>query len=262
MASSNTELTAIAETMAATEKVFQTSELIEMILVRLDFFTLLFVQRVSHAFLDAVAGSPSLQKKLFFKPAASFQEIEALQAPEDDDGAIFLDYEGKCIFNLSLVTYVGNSIGSAKKDMEFMLTPPVRDCLRIGDSNGCNASFANMYISQPPVQSMVVGFTAKLRDVPTNQAQEILEDRIILRSKDTKLGCVGNEIEWRCRECYLEGDDEAEEEEDDDDKNMADFVVDNISELDSDVEDLLMEEETKDTADDDVAVADRQRVSN
>lgn len=56
------------------ETVFSTPELFESILFQLDMRTLLTsAQRVNHAWHDLIAESPSLQKKLFFKPDYSIR---------------------------------------------------------------------------------------------------------------------------------------------------------------------------------------------
>jgi hypothetical protein len=58
-----------AGTKVAAQKVFNVVELLEDILVRTDFLTLLRLQRVSRAFYDTITGSIKLQKKLYFQPA-------------------------------------------------------------------------------------------------------------------------------------------------------------------------------------------------
>jgi hypothetical protein len=71
--------------VAATNKVLRTTELLEAILLYVDFKTLLLSQRVDRAWQDTIKASTMLQKKLFFLPVASFEEAEQLGIPGDED---------------------------------------------------------------------------------------------------------------------------------------------------------------------------------
>ena len=61
----------------AAEQVFSVTELLENILVNLDFDTLLLLQRVNQKFRAVIGGSVPLQKKLFFVHC-TFDEAKSL----------------------------------------------------------------------------------------------------------------------------------------------------------------------------------------
>ncbi|KAK3690644.1 hypothetical protein LTR37_019046 [Vermiconidia calcicola] len=69
---------------AAASAVMNLPELLEHILLGLDFETLLLAQRVSTEWRDLISRSRSCQKKLFFAPVDNFEEAVALgMVPED-----------------------------------------------------------------------------------------------------------------------------------------------------------------------------------
>lgn len=56
------------------QAVFQTAELLEMILLNLTVVNIFGVQRVCRQFRDAVASSTAIQQKLFLKPSDAEQQ--------------------------------------------------------------------------------------------------------------------------------------------------------------------------------------------
>lgn len=78
----------------AAANVFGTTELLEAILVRLDFKTLLIsIQCVSRRFRDVVAGSLQLQKKLFFVSLNGFEEDKTLHMVDDESLVTYPSYD-------------------------------------------------------------------------------------------------------------------------------------------------------------------------
>ncbi|KAK3114225.1 hypothetical protein LTR53_007654 [Teratosphaeriaceae sp. CCFEE 6253] len=67
----------------AADAVLVSPELLELILLKLDSKTLLLSQRTSHTFQAVIAGSPRLQKKVFFRAAATIDEALILGEGED-----------------------------------------------------------------------------------------------------------------------------------------------------------------------------------
>ncbi|KAK3070613.1 hypothetical protein LTR53_010168, partial [Teratosphaeriaceae sp. CCFEE 6253] len=67
----------------AADAVLVSPELLELILLKVDNKTLLLSQRTSHTFQGVIAGSPRLQKKLFFRAAATIDEALILGEGED-----------------------------------------------------------------------------------------------------------------------------------------------------------------------------------
>ncbi|KAK5169888.1 uncharacterized protein LTR77_005866 [Saxophila tyrrhenica] len=72
-------------------KVFGITELLEQVLVKVDFKTLLLSQRVNHMFEQVIKGSKMLQKKLCFLPVDSFEEALALGFAEEGGVLLRLD---------------------------------------------------------------------------------------------------------------------------------------------------------------------------
>ena len=62
----------------STERVLNTAELLEAILLQMDLRTLLLSQRVSKTFQTSIAGSPKLQHKLFFRPTKDVVNRQAI----------------------------------------------------------------------------------------------------------------------------------------------------------------------------------------
>lgn len=63
----------------AAEKVFNTPELFERVLLQLPFRWLLLCQRTSHAFKHAVNHTPSLRRKLYLEPSTSSNDHSSQQ---------------------------------------------------------------------------------------------------------------------------------------------------------------------------------------
>lgn len=93
----NVEVKAGTETVeqpgAAGAAVFDTTELLEMILVEVGMKTLLLARRVTRKWRDVIQQSDKLQKKLFLKPA-TLEEALALITGEDQTWKLVLQYEG------------------------------------------------------------------------------------------------------------------------------------------------------------------------
>ncbi|OQO10423.1 hypothetical protein B0A48_03719 [Cryoendolithus antarcticus] len=73
---------------AAGHAVFATTELVEIILLHLPFFSLVAVQRVSTAFRDCVARSHKLQTKLFLEPSKDPPERWVAEGRRQHDGLV------------------------------------------------------------------------------------------------------------------------------------------------------------------------------
>jgi len=76
--------TSSATATTASAKVLDITELLEHILLRTDFRTVLLAQRVNKPFRAATKGSIKLQKKLFFRPADSFEEMLEVGCADED----------------------------------------------------------------------------------------------------------------------------------------------------------------------------------
>ena len=140
-----------AHTPAVTA-VLETVELLEDILVRLDFKTLLLCQRVSRKFRDVVNDSNKLQTKLFLKPANSISEAEALGMPNEPQW-ILSGGEG-CTTGQGPIALLNTNIVKVLISEYFGSGPGIalsRRLLPTLSTMRWQASAGRMYISQPPV---------------------------------------------------------------------------------------------------------------
>lgn len=99
-----------APAFVAATAVLNTTELLEAILVCLDFKTLLVsIQQVCHRFHDVVKDSIQLQKKLFLVPVDTFEEAKALHMVDDESmvlrGEEEYDEVEFAVVNKSLFTF-------------------------------------------------------------------------------------------------------------------------------------------------------------
>ncbi|KAK3072205.1 hypothetical protein LTR53_007236 [Teratosphaeriaceae sp. CCFEE 6253] len=132
---------ATTETGEMAMKVFAVPELLENILLRLRLRDLLFASTVCTIWKSIVAGSPSIQRALFYKPGT----IADVAKPEDDEIAQVERREDGYALNPFLFELNG-------ADMEWTSVPPeVLYCesLLVPDSR------RKMYLSQPPIKMCV-----------------------------------------------------------------------------------------------------------
>lgn len=138
------------------DQVFAVVELLENILLCLEFKTLLLSQRVSCTWRDTIASSSKLQKKLFLK-AAKFEEAKALGMVTEKSLVITEIGEAICeaerILNTHIITFVGDLLHDDPEDEQTYdcrlqlskdTLPYTISALR-GQS-----SWERMFISQPP----------------------------------------------------------------------------------------------------------------
>ena len=144
-----------------------TLELLELVLLHLDFKTLLFAKRVCHDFERAILWSKRLQKKLFLLPVKTFKEAYFLNMMIDDDFVIIGTRTHKkgrlplTVVNHVLLRFLCGT-GTPRpwyEVSEVTINEPAR-LLK-------NGSWRNMFISQPPsVPPLMLGLRTH-ESIPT-----------------------------------------------------------------------------------------------
>ncbi|KAK3690645.1 hypothetical protein LTR37_019047 [Vermiconidia calcicola] len=138
----------------ATTKVLGLPELLEHILLGLDFKTLLLSQRVSTTWNDLIGHTRSLQQKLFFLPVASVDEAVDL-GMVDRESLLLVEYPsdtdefGKhhAVINTSILTAKDRG---PEWTTRFQIRAGVH--IEIRSHREGLGSWERMYFSQPPVE--------------------------------------------------------------------------------------------------------------
>lgn len=133
--------------------VFDTTELLEMILMRLDLKTLLLAQHVSEKWNLLINDRDKLQKKLFKQPVASFEEMVALGIEDDDLLVIPLwDFPGAAlsVLNPLLVDWPQD-----RRHQWIQLSELASKCFYPAEK--ASRSLQTMFMSQPPISHRLIG---------------------------------------------------------------------------------------------------------
>ncbi|KAK3691332.1 hypothetical protein LTR37_018693 [Vermiconidia calcicola] len=124
---STTPANTVNDCTTALAAVLATTELLEAVLLELDMKTLLLAQRVSQRFRDVIKASPTLQMKLFFRPATIKQAIKLCDI-SSQSGVLFLKQNAAnwakpelselCILNPLLFTNLRAQQSNPRIDLE------------------------------------------------------------------------------------------------------------------------------------------------
>lgn len=183
------------ERQSAVAKVFETVELLDMILVQLDVDMLRIVQRVCKGWWAAVQESAQMQKKLFQFSATSFDEVLAL-GMVNKDSDVYKVGESFHLLNPDLILFDAHAYLEASPAQHFC--QQVLTCT--SPERMVNKSCEEIYISQPPLDEISV-FVSSIVDkdgicrMPTH----------LTHNGDMRLGRVLETVRQKVHEKY--GDD-------------------------------------------------------
>ncbi|KAL4800780.1 hypothetical protein BDV19DRAFT_352127 [Aspergillus venezuelensis] len=144
-------VTVVGKTRLAANRVLETPELLEMVLVQTDMRTLLIsAQRVCHTWKAVMDHSPSIQRALFFKGSQDspkvnwdWSEVRILQTTDVKNAVL----NPLLVENFPSLFPGKESMGS---DSDFLGLPDLQILMRM------DASWRRMLVSQPPIADIGV----------------------------------------------------------------------------------------------------------
>ena len=187
--------------MTAATQVFDTTELLEMILYELPTKDLLFAQRISKQAKAVIDNSTKLQQALFFKPiqAGPLKWCYTHKGATFNDGNSYPVFIGPVLQN-PLLAPVFSILRRIKSKAPFHVKREIeREMLDGTHGNGMkhpswaspNASWRKMIPSQPPIQScFFILVERNNRRRPVKISKNVFQMGSIVRELDAKVRCV------------------------------------------------------------------------
>lgn len=158
-------------TDSARKAVFDTSELLERIIVHLPMKDIFIIQRVSHQFRNVITTSPDIQTKLFLRlkkqPIETWETddrskhgVRKLGGSEQQDGEVLTPVTlNPLLVECGVPAYMSHAV----RYIPAKWTGP--QCVKMDFDSahlGEHPSFLKMYITDPPCYTAMAGMSAEL----------------------------------------------------------------------------------------------------